>query len=80
MADATGIGLLHDRRVPGTGGTIDHLIIASAGVFIRRPESFRGVRLEGPRSLKRLITRQALLDAEAIDRLTGTLATALPSK
>ncbi|MGH2466444.1 MAG: nuclease-related domain-containing protein, partial [Candidatus Limnocylindrales bacterium] len=155
LADVTGIGLLHDRRVPGTRGNIDHLVIASTGVFvvdakrhsglirirdvggllrsderlyvgrrdcshlaegmgwqveavasalaaagieplpaivpvlcfvdgewplIRRPEGYRGVRLEGPRSLKRLITREVLLDAEAIDRLTRLLAVALPPK
>ena len=29
-----GLRMLHDRRVPGTRGNIDHIIIAPAGVFV----------------------------------------------
>ena len=29
-----GLRMLHDRRVPGTRGNIDHIVIAPAGVFV----------------------------------------------
>lgn len=44
------------------------------------PDSFRGVRLEGPRSLRKLITATPALDADAIDTLTRILATGFPAK
>lgn len=150
-----GLRMLHDRRVPGTRGNIDHIVVAPAGVFVvdaknhrgslevrdraglfrtdlrlmvggrdhsaladgmswqveavsgaltraqvdpmppvvpvlcflnvewplfHPPESFRGVRLEGPRSIKRLLTREQLLADTQADRLIGTLAEALPAK
>jgi hypothetical protein len=34
--------LLHDRRVPGTRGNIDHLAIASSGVWVIDTKSFAG--------------------------------------
>jgi hypothetical protein len=155
LAEVDGIGVLHDRRVPGTRGNIDHVVIAPAGLFVvdakryegtirirdvgglfkrnerlyvgRRdcshlaesmswqvdavarglaaaksepfptitpvlcfvrgewpllfpPEAYRGVRLEGTRSIKKLITGERVLDDAAIDRLTRLLAVALPPK
>ena len=155
LAHVDGVRLLHDRRVPGTRGNIDHLIIAAAGVFVvdakrydgtirirdvggffrtdkrlfvgRRdcskladnmgwqvevvqrvlgshgvdpmppitpvvcfvkgewpllspPSSFRGVRLEGTRSIQRLIAAPQVQDAVTIDQLTRVLAAALPAK
>ena len=144
---------LHDRRVPGTRGNIDHLVIAPAGLFVvdakryrgsirirdngglfrtdyrlyvgRRdcshladnmgwqvksverllasvevampitpvlcfigvnwplllpPESFRGVLLEGPKSLRKLITATPTLDSAVIDKLARILATGFPAK
>jgi len=44
------------------------------------PDTFRGVRLEGPRSLRKLITRTQRLDAGKVDRLARILATAFPAK
>jgi hypothetical protein len=44
------------------------------------PDSFRGVRLEGLRSLKELIARERLLDDAAIDRAWRGLAGVLPPK
>jgi hypothetical protein len=44
------------------------------------PNSFRGVHLEGKRSVRRLVARTSLLDAQTIDELTTVLAAALPSK
>jgi hypothetical protein len=45
-----------------------------------RPESYRGVRLESPKSLRKLITAMPALDAVAIDKLARILATGLPAK
>lgn len=155
LADVDGIGVLHDRRVPGTRGNIDHIVVAPAGLFVvdakryegtirirdvgglfkrderlyvgRRdcshlaenmswqvvavaralaaakaepfptitpvlcfvrgewpllfpPETYRGVRLEGTRSIKKLIKGERVLDDAAIERLTRLLAVALPPK
>jgi nuclease-like protein len=44
------------------------------------PEAYRGVRLEGTRSIKELISRERVLDDAAIDSLTRLLAVALPPK
>lgn len=156
LTELDDVRVLHDRRVQGTRGNIDHLVIAAAGVFVvdaklyegtirvrdvgglfrrderlfvgRRdcsnladnmgwqveavqlvlgsqgidpmppitpvlcfvkgdwpllspPSSFRGgVRLEGTRSITRLLANQRVLDPAAIDRLTRVLAAALPAK
>ena len=144
---------LHDRRVPGTRGNIDHLVVAPAGLFIIdakhydgrlrirdkgglfhtdnrlyvggrdcshvadnmawqvkavetllasvevtmsvtpvlcfidvdwpllfAPDSFRGVRLEDPKSLRKLITATPALDAAAIGKLARILAAGFPAK
>ena len=144
---------LHDRRVPGTRGNIDHLVIAPAGLFVVdakhydgrlrirdkgglfrtdyrlyvggrdcshladsmawqvkavetllasievtmpitpvlcfidvdwpllfAPDSFRGVRLEDPKSLRQLITATPSVDAAAIDKLARILAAGFPAK
>ena len=144
---------LHDRRVPGTRGNIDHLVIASAGLFVVdakhydgrlrirdkgglfrtdyrlyvggrdcshladnmawqvkavetllasvevtmpvtpvlcfidvdwpllfAPDSFRGVRLEDPKSLRKLITATPAFGAAAIDKLVRILAAGFPAK
>lgn len=44
------------------------------------PSSFRGVRLEDPKSLRKLITATPALDAVAIDKLARILATGFPAK
>jgi hypothetical protein len=44
------------------------------------PSSFRGVRLEGKRSIKKLLTSEKVLDAERIDQLYHLLATQLRAK
>jgi len=44
------------------------------------PESFRGVRLEGKRSIKKLITRSRSLDVQQIGAVSRTLAIAFPAK
>lgn len=155
LADVDGIRVLHDRRVPGTRGNIDHIVIGPAGVFVvdaklyagtirirdvgglfrrderlyvgRRdcsqlaenmrwqveavekalqrtqieplppvapvlcfvrgewpllspPDSYRGVRLEGSHSIRKLITRESLLGDPAIDQVWRGLAGVLPPK
>jgi hypothetical protein len=150
-----GLWVLNDRRVPGTRGNIDHIVIAPAGVFVvdakryegrieirnkgwflrpdyrlyvgRRdcsrlaeglgwqveavtaaltkagvdplppitpvmcfidgdwplfgaPDEFAGVRLGGPRSLRKIATATAALGSDEIDRLSRILGAALPSK
>ncbi len=34
LAQVDGVRVLHDRSVPGTRGNIDHLVIATAGLFV----------------------------------------------
>jgi len=153
LAAVPGLQVLNDRKVRGTRGNIDHIVIAPAGVFVidaknhkgmveirnrgwflrpdhrltvggrdhsamadamgwqveavaaalegadpmppvtpvlcflaaewplfGAPDEFRGVRLEGPWSIKRLVTAAALLGEDAIAGLTAVLASALPAK
>jgi hypothetical protein len=155
LAGIEGLRVLNDRRVPGTRGNIDHILIAPAGVFVvdakryegrieirnkgwllrpdyrlfvghrdcsrlaeglawqveavtaalgaagidplppitpvlcfidgdwplfGAPDEFGGVRLEGPKSLRRIATATAALDAGEIDRLARVLVAGLPSK
>ncbi|MEX0629304.1 MAG: nuclease-related domain-containing protein [Chloroflexota bacterium] len=154
LAGVEGIRVLHDRRVPGTRGNIDHIVIAPGGVFVidakryegtirvrdvgglfkrderlyvgRRdcsrlaenmnwqveavehalasvepkpppitpvlcfvrgewplllpPNSYNGVRLEGTRSITKLVLTDQLLDALAIRRVTEVLSRHLPPK
>ena len=148
--------VLHDRRVRGTRGNIDHIVIAPAGVFVidaKRyqglirirdrgglfssdarlyvgsrdcsalatsmdwqvsavrdalasagselrgvavtpvlcfvdgewplllpPVSYRGVRLEGKRSIKKLVSGSRILNRDQIDRISRILAVAFPAK
>jgi hypothetical protein len=48
--------------------------------LFRPPESYRGVRLEGKRSIRELITHGQVLDGAAIERLIRVLATAFPPR
>lgn len=56
--------VLHDRRMPGTRGNIDHLAITSAGVFVIDAKRYTGrpqLRVEGgilrPRTEKLMVDR-----------------------
>lgn len=154
LADLAEVVVLHDRRVPGTRGNIDHIVIARSGVFVvdakfwkgtikirhrgrlfrsdKRlyvgsrdgsdladkmgwqveavsralevaglpdavvtpvlcfvkgewpllfpPDSYRGVRLEGLGSLRKLVSSTGVLDRDRIDRVSRALAAALPPK
>lgn len=150
-----GLRALHNRRVPGTRGNVDHIVIAPAGVFVvdakryegrieirnkgwflrpdyrlyvgRRdcsalatglgwqveavtaaliaagveplphvtpvlcfidgdwpvfgaPDEFAGVRLEGPKSLRRIATATAILGSGEVDHLARVIGSALPAK
>jgi len=44
------------------------------------PESFKGVRLEGKRSIKKLISASSILGHDQIDRVGRILAAAFPAK
>ncbi len=37
-----GLRVLHDRRVPGTRGNIDHIVVAPAGVFVVNAKRYQG--------------------------------------
>jgi hypothetical protein len=43
LAGLPDIKLLHDRRVPGTKGNIDHVVIAPAGVFVVDAKLYKGM-------------------------------------
>lgn len=150
-----GIAVLHDRRVPGTRGNIDHIVVAPTGVFVidakhyaglihvrhrgsfligdeclyvgsrdcsqlaanmawqvqvirdvldsipdsrsiailavlcfvdgewplfMPPESYKGVRLEGLRSIKTLLANPGPLGSDQIARINRALSIAFPSK
>ncbi len=43
LAEAlAGFTVLHDRRVPGTRGNIDHIVVAPAGVFVVDAKRYEG--------------------------------------
>src|SRR3954451_7201780 len=42
LATVPGLKVLNDRRVPGTRGNIDHIVIAPAGVFVVDAKNYRG--------------------------------------
>ena len=48
--------------------------------LISPPSSYRGVRLEGTHSIRKLVTQAPVLDEPAIERLTRILATAFPPR
>jgi Nuclease-related domain len=153
LASVQGLQVLNDRRVHGTKGNLDHIVIAPAGVFVvdaknhkgkvelrnrgwflrpdyrltvggrdcstmadnmgwqveavaaaladadpmppvspvlcfleadwplfGAPDEFRGVRLEGHRSLKRLLVATTVLEEVRISELAAVLSIALPAK
>ncbi|HET9781254.1 MAG TPA: nuclease-related domain-containing protein, partial [Candidatus Dormibacteraeota bacterium] len=43
LAGVEGLRVLHDRRVPGTRGNIDHIVVSPAGVFVIDAKLYRGV-------------------------------------
>ena len=49
-------------------------------LLLRPPESYKGVRLEGKRSIKRLVSGSSVLSNNQIDRVSRILATAFPAK
>lgn len=43
LAGVPDIKVLHDRRVPGTRGNIDHIVVAPAGVFVVDAKLYKGL-------------------------------------
>jgi hypothetical protein len=43
LASVPGLRSLHDRRVRGTRGNIDHIVIAPAGIFVVDAKSYKGI-------------------------------------
>ena len=39
---AEGMAVLHDRRIPGSRGDIDHLVVSAAGVFVIDAKNYKG--------------------------------------
>ncbi len=48
--------------------------------MFRPPEAFHGVRLEGPKSIKKLVTASNVLDAGEIEGLARILSVGVPAK
>jgi hypothetical protein len=42
LAQLPGIRVLHDRRVPGTRGNLDHLVVGPASVFVVDAKHYPG--------------------------------------
>jgi hypothetical protein len=42
LAKVPGIEVLHDRRIPGSKGNIDHIVVAPAGLFVIDTKRYRG--------------------------------------
>jgi len=42
LADAKGVQMLHDRRVPGTRANIDHIAVGPSGVFVIDAKKYNG--------------------------------------
>lgn len=43
LAGLNGVQVLHDRRVPGTRGNIDHVVVGPAGVFVVDAKAYKGL-------------------------------------
>jgi hypothetical protein len=43
LATVPGLRSLHDRRIRGTRGNIDHIVIAPAGIFVVDAKSYKGI-------------------------------------
>ena len=62
---------LHDRRMPGRRGNIDHIVVAPTGVFVIDPKNWRGaltLRARGP--MTRLESRLFMDGRDRTDKLT----------
>ena len=42
LEDTKDVWTLHDRRVPGTRGNIDHIVVGPAGVFVIDAKNYQG--------------------------------------
>ncbi len=74
-----GAVVLHDRRIPGSGANIDHIVICPSGVFVVETKSYQGdVRARGDvltRAGRRTrAVEEALREAEVVGQIVAPLA------
>ena len=69
-----------DRALPRPPITPVLCFVRGEWPLVFRQDSFRGVRLEGKRSIKKLLTADKVLDAARIDQLYRLLGTRLPAR
>jgi len=86
LAGASGVKVLHDRRIPGTRPNIDHLAVAASGVWVIDAKHYKGrpsLRVEGgvlrPRVERLMVGRRdctKLVDGvlKQVDLVRGALA------
>ncbi len=84
------LGILHDRRIPGTRANIDHIAVTPSGVFVIDPKRYAGrptLRVEGgilrPRTEKLLVggrDRTKLVDGvlKQVDVVRSIVGTDVP--
>ena len=72
--------LSEDRTLPRPPITPVLCFVHGEWPLLFPPSSFRGVRLEGKRSIRKLLTAERVLDAARIDQLYHLLATELSPK
>ncbi|UFN46782.1 NERD domain-containing protein [Nocardioides okcheonensis] len=84
------LGVLHDRRMPGTRANIDHIAVTPSGVFVIDPKRYAGrptLRVEGgilrPRTEKLLVggrDRTKLVDGvlKQVDVVRSIVGTDVP--
>lgn len=84
------LGILHDRRIPGTRANIDHIAVTPSGVFVIDPKRYAGrptLRVEGgmlrPRTEKLLVggrDRTNLVDGvlKQVDVVRSIVGTDVP--
>lgn len=71
-----GFHVLHDRRCPGAGGNVDHVVVGPPGVFVLDAKAWSGpIRVEGARLVAQGADRsEALVRARAMrDEVGGAL-------
>ncbi len=72
--EATGVRMLHRRRVEGLPLPIDHVAVTPAGVHVIDAQSFVGVpRIEGPRGLGASAARRLVVGSRDCTPLVDTL-------
>ena len=69
LADTTA-RLLHDRRVPETRGNIDHIVVASSGVFVIDAKNYGGpIEKRVNRAFSRILSERLFVNGRDCTRL-----------